>query len=119
MMNYDRGAEEQRGVKCRMLGERESAKKLNGQTNPPRRKPKATIKLGPVLRLLADGAERERKSGIRISECGFNSQSRERKRPVTSHEPRTTNHESRITNHELRDRLWKGAIRRRRRRTWR
>ncbi len=41
-----------------MLGERESAKKRIGQTNPPRRKPKATIELGRVLPHVADGSVR-------------------------------------------------------------
>ena len=86
------GREQNRRVKCWMSRRTKSAKKCIGQTNPPRRKPKATIELGRVLRLLADGSERERKCGMRISacdelsrvDCGLNAQSRERERPVTT-----------------------------------
>ncbi len=58
MMNQERGTEQQRRVKCWMSGERESAKKRIGQTNPPRRKPKAANKLGRVLPHVADGLVR-------------------------------------------------------------
>ncbi len=57
-MNHERGTEEQRRVKCWMLGERESAEKRIGQTNPRRRKLKTANDLGRMLRLLADGSMR-------------------------------------------------------------
>ncbi len=59
------------------------AKKRNGQTNPPRRKPKAAKGLGRALPQMADGSARQRKCGMRISDCGLNAQSRKRKQPVS------------------------------------
>ncbi len=62
--------------------ESRTAQELRGQTNPPRRKPKATIETGRALPHVADGSAR-----LWPEAC------------TASLESRTTGHESRTTNH--------------------
>ena len=51
--------------------ESRTTQKRNGQTNPPRRNPKAAIETGWVLPHVADGSARLGKCGMRISDCGM------------------------------------------------
>ncbi len=71
------------------------ARKLNGQTNPPRPKPKATIETGRALPHVAEGSARPRNCGMRIAELRATS--------AATLESRTTGHESRF------DKLTAGA----------
>ena len=50
--------------------ESRTAQKLSGRTNPFRRKTKAAFETGRALPHVADGSVRERKCGMRISDCG-------------------------------------------------